>query len=88
MGGVYQKHRAGCAHPTKANGQSACDCAWVVISYVHAGKGVREPAGKRKGDAERLLQRRIGAREHGLPVIRRAEALTFDAARRTSSTTS
>lgn len=78
-GGMFQKHLKGCAQPTRANGQSACECPWW-ISYVHAGKGVREPAGRRKGDAERLLQRRIGAREHGLPVIPRAEALTFDAA--------
>jgi integrase len=36
--------------------------------------------GKNKGEAERLLAKRVGAREHNLPVIRHAEKLTFDEA--------
>ena len=32
------------------------------------------------GDAGRLVAKRVGAREHNLPVIRHAERLTFDAA--------
>jgi hypothetical protein len=32
----------------------------------------------RKGDAERLLEKRVGSREHNLPLVRRAETLTFN----------
>lgn len=45
------------------------------------GKRVKESSGSvRKGDAERLLLKRNGAVEHNLPVVRKAEQLTFDAA--------
>lgn len=37
---------------------------------------------ERKGDAIRLLQRRVGARENNLPVIPRAEQLTSNEAAR------
>ena len=33
-----------------------------------------------KGKAEKMLQRRIGAREHNLPVVPKVERLTFDSA--------
>jgi integrase len=77
-GGIYQKHRAGCPRPKKENGDSKCDCVWWISYIAPSGKSEREPGGKRKGDAERLLQRRIGSKELGLPVIPRAERLTFD----------
>jgi site-specific recombinase XerD len=35
---------------------------------------------RRKSDAERLLQKRVGAREHNLHIIKYAERLTFDTA--------
>lgn len=47
------------------------------------GKAILESSSStRKGDAQRLLQRRIGAREHGLPVVPNAEKVMFgDAAK-------
>jgi integrase len=43
------------------------------------GKRVTESSSsRRKGDAERLLQQRVGARENNLPVIKNAEKLTFN----------
>jgi hypothetical protein len=42
------------------------------------GKRVAESSGsERKGDAERLLRKRLGAKEHVLPVVPNAEKLTF-----------
>lgn len=52
---------------------------WWIAYRSPDGKRQSESTGStRKGDAERLLQRRVGARENGLPVIRAAEKLTFD----------
>lgn len=52
---------------------------WWIAYYGPDGKRHAESAeSERKGDAERMLQRRIGAREHNLPVIPHAEHLTFD----------
>jgi integrase len=78
-GGIYQKHRAGCPKPTDERGRSKCKCPWW-ISYAHAGRSVREPGGRTKGAAEFLLGKRTGSRDLGLPVIPRAEQLTFDEA--------
>jgi integrase len=51
---------------------------WIAYSGPD-GKRVAESTGSaRKGDATTLLQRRIGAREHGLPVIPRVEKTTFE----------
>ena len=54
---------------------------WWLSYYGPDGRRHAESSeSTRKGDAERLLQRRIGAREHNLPVIPRAEKLTLDEA--------
>lgn len=54
---------------------------WWISYRDAAGKRVAESSeSKRKGDAERLLQRRTGAKAHNLPVIPHAERLTFDEA--------
>ena len=51
---------------------------WWISYYAPDGRRHAESSeSTRKGDAERLLRRRIGAREHNLPVIPRAEKLTF-----------
>ena len=51
---------------------------WWIAYYGPDGRRHAESSeSTRKGDAERLLQRRVGAREHNLPVIPRAEQLTF-----------
>ncbi len=49
------------------------------IAYVHPDGKRRTESSKseRRGDAERLLRKRLGAKEHNLPVIPRAEQLTF-----------
>ena len=61
-GSVYQKGRI-----------------WWISYYGFDGLRHSETSeSTRKGDAERLLQRRVGARENNLPVIPRAERLTFD----------
>lgn len=77
-GSVYQKHRPGCERPVDRRGHSACGCVWW-LAYRHPdGRRVMESSGSaRKGDAERLLQKRVGAAANGLAVIPRAEALTF-----------
>ncbi len=78
-GSVYQLHRPGCLRPTRG-----CDCVWWIFYRGPDGCRLAESAGShRKGDAQRLLERRIGAREHHLPVIPKVEQLTFDAAAKT-----
>jgi hypothetical protein len=50
-GGVYQKHVKNC--PRKK-----CGCVWWVVYAGHDGQRIFESSySKRKGDAERLLQR-------------------------------
>src|SRR5438309_8843387 len=82
-GSVHQKHRPSCTRPVDEKGRPSCKCVWQVTYYGPDGLRHKESTGSsRKGDAERLLQRRIGARENNLPVIPRAERLTFDEAAR------
>ena len=65
----------GTVYRQRANGP------WWIAYRGPDGKRVQEATGlRRKGDAERLLLRRTGAREHGLPVIPRVETYTFDEA--------
>lgn len=69
-GSVYQKGRV-----------------WWVSFYGPDGlRHAESSESQRKGDAERLLQRRVGAREHNLPVIPKAERLTFDEAAKAVTT--
>jgi integrase len=77
-GCVYQKHAPGCARPTDASGNSRCRCVWW-IAYKHPdGRRVAESSeSSRKGDAQRLLTKRVGAQAHGLAVIPHAERLSF-----------
>lgn len=77
-GGKYQRHRNGCERPVDKSGKSTCGCTWW-ISYQHPdGRRIAESSNSsRKGDADRLLQRRIGARANNLPVIPNVERLTF-----------
>ena len=72
-GSVYQMHRRDCSRPRKG-----CDCIWWV-SYrgPDALRRAESSESRRKGDAERLLQRKVGQRENNLPVIVNAERLTF-----------
>ena len=52
---------------------------WWISYQGPDGKRHAESTGdERKGVAVRMLQRRVGAREHNLPVIPKAEKLTFD----------
>src|SRR5688572_13492972 len=52
---------------------------WWISYRGPDGQRHSESSGSvRKGDAERLLQRRVGAREHNLPVIPKAEQLMFE----------
>lgn len=52
---------------------------WWISYFGPDGKRHAESTeSERKGDGERLLQRRVGAREHNLPVVPKAEHLTFD----------
>jgi len=54
---------------------------WWISYHGPDGKRVAESVDSpRKGDAERLLERRIGSREHHLPIVKHAERLTFDTA--------
>jgi integrase len=54
---------------------------WWISYRDAAGKRVSESSeSTRKGDAERLLQRRVGAKAHNLPIIPYAEKLTFNEA--------
>jgi integrase len=54
---------------------------WWISYHSADGKRVAESTeSPRKGDAERLLEKRIGSREHHLPMVKHAERLTFDAA--------
>jgi integrase len=51
---------------------------WWISYFGPDHKRYRESTGDpRKGVAETLLQRRIGSREHNLPIVQRAEQLTF-----------
>ncbi len=53
---------------------------WIAY-FAADGRRVKESSSStRKGDAETLLELRNGSRAHNLPVIRRAEQLTFDEA--------
>ena len=52
---------------------------WWICYYGADGLRHFESSGsERKGDAVRLLQRKVGARDNNLPVIPYAERLTFD----------
>ncbi len=54
---------------------------WWISYHGPDGKRVAESTeSPRKGDAERLLEKRVGAREHHLPIVKHAERLTFDTA--------
>jgi integrase len=56
---------------------------WWIAYDGPDGKRVMESSGSlNEGDAVRLLRKRVGAREHHLPVIPRAEHLTFPEAAR------
>src|SRR5262249_12622251 len=61
------------------NERKKCDCVWW-ISYLgpDGNRRAESSESSRKGDAVRLLQRRVGARDNNLPVIPRAEQLTFN----------
>lgn len=61
---------------------------WISYYGPDGQRHAERSESERKGDAIRLLQRRVGARENHLPVIPRAEQLTFHEAARPSSTTS
>jgi integrase len=52
---------------------------WWIAYRGADGLRCKESTGStRKGDAERLLERRVGSREHNLPVIKNAEQITFN----------
>jgi integrase len=51
---------------------------WFAYTGPDGKRKAESSESTRKSDAERLLQRRTGAREHGLPVIPRAEQYTFE----------
>jgi integrase len=51
---------------------------WIAYRGPDGKRKAESSESERKGDAERLLQSRVGAREHNLPVIPRAEKLTFN----------
>jgi integrase len=51
---------------------------WISYQGPDGLRHAESSESTRKGDAERLLQRRVGARENNLPVIPRAERLTFN----------
>jgi len=51
--------------------------SWLSYRGPDGQRHAESSGSKRKGDAEWLLQRRVGAREHNLPVIPKAEQLTF-----------
>ena len=54
---------------------------WWIAYAGPDSKRVAESSGSvRKGDAERLLQRRTGARDNGLPVIANVERIRFETA--------
>jgi integrase len=53
---------------------------WIAYKNPEGRRQAESSGSKRKGDAEKLLRRRIGAVEHNLPVIPRAEKLTFNQA--------
>ena len=53
---------------------------WIAYKGADGRRKAESTESERKGDAERLLQRRNGAREYNLPVIPKAEQLTFDTA--------
>jgi integrase len=75
-GSVYQLHRPACSRPAKG-----CDCIWWIRYCGPDGRRIAESSeSRRKGDAERLLRQRVGARENNLPVIPNAERLTFNEA--------
>ncbi len=54
---------------------------WWIAYRGPDGRRIAESSGSElKGAAQRLLDRRVGAREHGLPVIPNVERTTFDTA--------
>ena len=53
---------------------------WIAYSGADGKRVAESTHSERKGDATRLLQRRVGAREHGLPVIPNVEQYTFEEA--------
>lgn len=53
-------------------------CTWHIAFIDASGQRVKESSGsQRKGDAERLLTSRNGAVIHRLPIVPRAETVTF-----------
>lgn len=56
-----------------------CGAVWWIAYRGPDGRRIQESSGSlRKGDAERMLRRRVGAREHGLPVIPNVEKTTWE----------
>lgn len=51
---------------------------WIAYRGPDGRRIAESTSSVRKGDADRLLQRRVGARDHGLPVIPGVERLTFE----------
>jgi len=54
------------------------DIWWIAYTHPDGTRKQESSGDKRKGVASRLLLKRTGAREHNLPVIPRAEQLTFN----------
>ena len=55
---------------------------WIAYKHPDGTRKTESSGSQRKGDAERMLQRRVGARDNNLPVIPKAERLSFDDAAR------
>ena len=51
---------------------------WISYRAPDGKRHAESSESERKGDAERMLQRIVGKRENGLPVVPKAEHLTFD----------
>ena len=52
---------------------------WWIQYRDAAGKRVKESTlSERKGDADLMLQKRNGSREHHLPIVKKAEQLSFE----------
>jgi hypothetical protein len=51
---------------------------WIAYNGPDGARHFESSGSELKGDAQRLLQRKVGARDNGLPVIAYAERLTFD----------
>jgi hypothetical protein len=50
---------------------------WIAYKGADGTRQRESTESTKKGDALRLLEKRNGAREHNLPIVRKAEALTF-----------